>query len=317
MPARSSFLFLVLAGLLWGTGGVTGHALADASGLAAPAIGAYRIGLGGLLLVLPRAFRKPMPPGAWPRIAATGALAAVFQSAYFASVAIGTVSAATLITIGSAPIFVVIAEAVHRRRRPAPRELRPVVAGVAGLALLVGAPAGGASLAAGVAAACLAALSGLAFAAFTMLGRRPLPAGGGRTIEQQDVTGYGFLAGGVGLALVIAPFTSLQFQPTGRSLLLLALFAVVPTALAYTLFFRGLRHATAATATVVALLEPLTGTALAIWIFGDRLGLLGGVGAALLLLSVLDAGRAQLVQVTPAEPGQASGPGPADHAGRR
>jgi DME family drug/metabolite transporter len=293
MPARSShysFLLLVLAGLLWGTGGVTGHALADTSGLSAPAIAGYRLGLGGLLLVVLLSLQRIRPRrGTWPAILVTAALASVFQSAYFGAVALGTVSTATLITIGSAPIFVVLLQAIRHRRRPGLLEIRPVLLGVIGLGLLVGSPAAGSSLGASLAGAGLAALSGAAFAVFTLFGRRA-----GAVADQQAVTGYGFLIGGCVIALIIVPFQRLTFPASASSIGLLVLFATVPTALAYTLFFRGLRDASAATATVVALLEPLTGTVLAVIIFGDRLSWSGVVGAALLLLSVLDAGRGQL-----------------------
>lgn len=294
---RKSFALLVCAGLLWGTGGITGRALADSSGLAPGAVAAYRLGLGGtLLIVIQLARRRRLPRGraSWARIVAVAVLAAIFQSAYFAAVAAGTVSSATLITIGSAPIFVVAAETVRGRRWPGGGAVRPVLLGVAGLALLVGAPAGATSVGASIGAAAFAATSGAAFAGFTILGRRPLV-----DIDEMSVAGYGFFVGGVGLALATAPFASLSFEPSAHNLSLLVLFATVPTALAYTLFFIGLRESSAATATVVALLKPLTATLLAIVFFGDRLTGPGAVGALLLLLSVVDAGRTQLRQAGP------------------
>jgi drug/metabolite transporter, DME family len=290
---RTSFALLVAAGLLWGTGGLTGRALADSSGLSPGAVAAYRLGLGGaLLIILAIGRRRPRPRGRaqWMRISAVAALAATFQCAYFAAVAAASVSAATLITIGCAPIFVVIAQAVRSRQRPSRSVIRPVVTGVVGLALLVGAPAGGGGLAASLGGAALAAVSGAAFAGFALLGRHPLP-----DIDELSVAGYGFLLGGLGLATGTLPFASLGFAPSARNLGLLVLLATVPTALAYALFFRGLRQATAAIATVVALLEPLTATVLAVIFVGDRLTALGAVGAVLLLASVLDAGRTQLI----------------------
>ncbi len=286
MNARNSFFLLVLAGVLWGTGGVTGHGLADTTGLSAPAIAAYRLGIGGLILVLLLMVRRPaLRSMAGPPILVTAVLAALFQCAYFAAVAVGAVSTATLITIGSSPIFVLLFQAIRDRRWPAAGPLRTVGIGVVGLALLVGSPAAGSTLAASLGGAGLAALSGAAFAVFTMYRARP------STYDPAVTTGFGFLLGGILIALVVVPFTPLTFHPSGHSLGLLLLFATVPTALAYTLFFRGLAGASASVATVVALLEPLTGTVLAIIIFGDRLTWLGIIGAVLLLLSVVDAGR--------------------------
>lgn len=293
---------LLLAGLLWGTGGVTGRALADATDLGAPAIAGYRLSLGGAVLVallLARRCRIPRSAPGWRRIMSVAVLAATFQCTYFAAVQVATVSTATLIAIGSAPMFVVTVEALRARRWPSWHTGRPVLTGVAGLTALVGVPAAGTTLTASITGAALAASSGAAFAAFTLLGRRPLIG-----VDEPTVTGYGFLIGGAGLALVASPFLSLSFAPTPRSLALLLLLATVPTAAAYTFFFRGLRGATASTAAVVALLEPLTGTVLAVILFGDRLSVPGVVGAVLLLASVLDAGRSQLQRADNAVTGQ-------------
>jgi len=296
---NTAFFLLVAAGLLWGTGGVTGHALAGATGLAAPAVAAYRIGLGGLVLVLTRGFgRRAHPKGWWRPVAVTAVLAAAFQACYFSAVALGTVSTATLVTIGSAPLFVLAAESRHRR--PSLAELRPAGLGVLGLTLLIGTPAAGASLGSSLLGAGLAATSGATFAGFTLYRAKATDG-----VDEELVTGYGFLAGGLLLAAVTAVFTPVTFGLTARAAALLLVLATVPTALAYTLYFRGLAGATAAAATVVALLEPLTATVLAVTLFGDHLGRPGWFGAALLLLSVLDTGRQHArrpVRVGPAEP---------------
>lgn len=92
------------------------------------------------------------------------------------------------------------------------------------------------------------------------------------------------------LALVAAP---LGFQPAVASLGLLAVLGTLPTAVAYTLYFRGLRSAAPTTASLMALLEPLTGALLAALILGDRLGPSGLAGAASLTTAV------SLAAVTP------------------
>jgi DME family drug/metabolite transporter len=56
---------------------------------------------------------------------------------------------------------------------------------------------------------------------------------------------------------------------------------------AYTLYFRGLRSASASTAALLTLLEPLTGAILAAVILGDRLGVSGMAGAAILAAAVV------------------------------
>ena len=60
-----------------------------------------------------------------------------------------------------------------------------------------------------------------------------------------------------------------------------------PTAVAYTLYFRGLRSAAASTAALLTLLEPLTGAILAALLLGERLSATGIAGAALIATAVI------------------------------
>jgi DME family drug/metabolite transporter len=116
----SGLAFLVLAGTLWGTGGLTGSLLAHHTGLSSAAVATYRLGTGGLLLVLFLLLtgrRLPRGRRAWTRITVLGLLAAAFQASYFASVARVSVSLATLLTIGASPVLVVLTETVTARRR--------------------------------------------------------------------------------------------------------------------------------------------------------------------------------------------------------
>jgi DME family drug/metabolite transporter len=56
---------------------------------------------------------------------------------------------------------------------------------------------------------------------------------------------------------------------------------------AYAAYFRGLRTTPAGTAALMALLEPLVGTVLAVLILGDRLGPAGVAGAAPLIVALV------------------------------
>src|SRR5438270_204121 len=111
-PSAGLF-YLVISGLLWGTGGLTGSLLGRVAGLSAIAVAACRLTAGGVLIVCYlTAARKTWPSGraAWARITVIGLLAAIFQSCYFAAVSLTSVPLATLITIGAAPVIVLGAE---------------------------------------------------------------------------------------------------------------------------------------------------------------------------------------------------------------
>ena len=95
------------------------------------------------------------------------------------------------------------------------------------------------------------------------------------------------------LALVAAVLGGgLRFQPGLVSIGLLAALGIGPTAVAYTLYFRGLRKAPASTAALLSLIEPLTAAVLAALVLGDRLSATGIAGAVMLLAAVIRTVRA-------------------------
>ncbi|GIM95919.1 EamA family transporter [Paractinoplanes toevensis] len=285
LEGRKTWL-LVLAGCLWGTGGLTGSLLARHTGLAAPSIAAYRLAVGGLILLL---FVRNRPRGraAWTRIVVLGLLAAEFQACYFAAVSKVSVSLATLITIGASPVLVLAVESLTGRRKADRGALGTAGLAVIGLTLLIGVPSSGQDLTTVLSGAGFALLAAGGFAAMTVIGSRPVPG-----LDEMASTGFAFTLG----AAVLAAGTSalgggLGFTPDRPALGLLLLLGAGPTAIAYAAYFRGLRTARAGTAALMALLEPLVGTALSVLVLGDRLGPAGIAGAALLLTALVLEGR--------------------------
>jgi DME family drug/metabolite transporter len=276
---------LVAAGLLWGTGGLTGSLLGRSSGLPALSVAAYRLTAGGTLIIVFLVLTgRGWPSGraAWTRVTAIAGLAAVFQSCYFTAVSLTSVSLATLVTIGSAPVLVLAAERVWGSRRIG--RLAGCATGLAltGLALLAGLPSGGFPESAVLASAGMAVLAAAGFATLTLVSARPAAG-----LDDLAATGFGFALGGLVLLPVAAAFGGIGFTPGPVTLGLLAALGTGPTAVAYTLYFRGLRTAPAGIAALLSLLEPLTGTVLAALILGDRLGPTGIVGAVILAMALI------------------------------
>jgi drug/metabolite transporter, DME family len=275
----SGLLCLVAAGLLWGTGGLTGTLLGRVTGLPPLTIAAYRLLAGGaLILVFLAVTGRPSAPAgraAWTRVAVVGLLAALFQCCYFWAVWLTSVSMATLVTIGSAPVIVQVASRLLGR----PSSARPATTGLAlaGLALLVGLPGGGLREGAMAASGALALVAACGFATLTLVGATPVAG-----LDELATIGYGFTAGGAALMVVAALTSGVAFAPHPAALGLLLALGTGPTALAYTLYFRGLRAVPASTATLLSLLEPLTGTILAVLLLGNRLDLAGVAGAVML-----------------------------------
>lgn len=318
---RFSMLYLTLSGVLWGTGGLLGSLLGQVTGVSPLAVACIRLLVGGGLMVafllLTRA-RRPRGRAAWTRIAVNGLLSALFQGCYFGAISLTSVSLATLVTIGAAPVIVAAAERIRGGR---PLGLAGVLTqglALAGLILLVGGPVltGGASTGTGAAGAgtsgpvtmlagCgLALLSAAGFAAITLIGSSPVPG-----LRDLTVNGYGFTLGGV----ILVPFAAAAGGFGSRAGLttpellaaggLLAGLVIGPTAVAYTLYYRGLRAESASTAALLTLLEPLTAAIGGAVLLGDRLGAAGIVGALILGAALV---RAALAPAA----GETSAPGP-------
>jgi drug/metabolite transporter, DME family len=284
----SGVSFLVLAGILWGTGGLFGRLLGDATGLSSLAVATYRLSVGGLLLLgylLVRGARLPRSRAAWARVAAVGALAALFQVSYFAAVWFTSVSMATLVTIGSSPVLVLLV----RPRSADRRGLVAVGLALAGLLLLIGVPTdGGPSAGAVLAGTACALVAAAGFTAMSLLGARPAPG-----LDAMTTAGAGFTFGGALLAPLAVTTSGLAFAPTPASIGLLLAFGLVPTAVAYTCYFRGLRSAPAGVGVLMALLEPVTAAVLSAVLLGDRLGASGVAGGLLLCVALVLTARAQ------------------------
>jgi len=285
----TSTLCLVLSGLLWGTGGLIGTLFGRAAGLSALSVAAYRLLAGGGLIVaflILTGRRRPSGRAAWTRIIVIGLLSALFQGCYFAAIALTSVSLATLVTIGGTPVIVAVIEQARGRRTLDRAGVITIALALAGLALLVGRPGGGFSETAVLASAGLALLSAAGFAAVTLLGASPVPG-----LDELTLNGFAFSLGGLALLPLAALGGGLAFRPGPASAGLLAALGIGPTAVAYTLYFYGLRRASASTAALLSLIEPLTAAVLGALLLGNRLSATGMAGAVLLLAAVVRAVR--------------------------
>jgi DME family drug/metabolite transporter len=271
-------ILLACAGLLWGTGGLAGALLHTHTGLHPVAVAAYRLLIGGAAATATLlALRTPVPRNrpAILRLLTAGTLLGLFQAGYFAAVSLTSVSLATLLTIGSAPVFVALASGERSRRT-----VTAVALSVFGLALLAGSPGvdPGWKTTAGVA---LSLATGAVFATLTLVSRRPVEG-----LTSGATTAWGLLIGGV-LLLPFALPTGMTMPLTPEALLSAAYLGLIPTALAYGAYFTGLRTSPPTTAALASMLEPLTATTLAILLLDDPVTPFTVVGAACLTTALL------------------------------
>jgi DME family drug/metabolite transporter len=283
--SRRGFPLVVLASLCWGTSGVSGRIVAERAGLGPLDIAWHRMAIGAVVLLalhlLTRRRRAgtavALTRGTVARLLLIGAGLAAYQLAYFAAVASAGVSIATLVALGLAPLLIAVGGTLLGHGRPDGATMAALVVALVGLVLLVGISAGVGTGTAVVLGALLAVGSALGYAVVTLAGSG-VPAG-------VPVTLAGF-AGGAVLLTPVALATGLRFTTEPGALAVLLYLGIVPSALAYTLFFAGLRSVPGAVASIVTLLEPLTATALAIAFLGERLAPAALAGGLLVLAAV-------------------------------
>jgi drug/metabolite transporter, DME family len=283
--ARRGFLLVVLAAVLWGTSGVSGRVVLDRTDLGPLDIAWHRMAIAAVALgvahVLTRR-RRAASPSAHPtrgtvvRLVLVAIGLAAYQLAYFAAVTSAGVSIATLVALGLAPLLIAVGATLLGHGRPDVATMVALTAALVGLVLLVGISAGEAGTAV-VLGALLATGSALGYAVVTLAGG-VVPAG-------VPVTLVGF-AGGAVLLTPVALAVGMRFTTEPIALATLIYLGVVPSALAYALFFAGIKTVPGAVASIVTLLEPLTATALATTFLGERLSLGALTGGLLVLAAV-------------------------------
>ena len=267
-----------LAAISWGTTGSVTAVLVERAGAGALVIAAVRMAVAAVLLLLLARASGPLrvARGDRWRCAALGACMAAFQACYFKAVTMTGIAIAALIAICSAPLIIAVLAAATLGERVTARVAVALGLGVMGTALLIVGPRTTADLSprflAGVALAFAAAL---AYALYVVLAKATLA----RT-PPLPLAGVTFTVA----ALALAP--ALGRPGVGQQIALgwpwLLYLGAVTTAAAYAIYTIGLRHVTASVAGVASLMEPLTATLLGVWLFGERLGAAGVVGALLL-----------------------------------
>jgi DME family drug/metabolite transporter len=282
--SRRGFLLVVLAALCWGTSGLSGRVVADRSDLSPLDVAWFRLAIGAVVLLAGWAVtarrRTPGAPVGRPvvvRLVLVAAGLAAYQLAYFSAVARAGVSIATLVALGLAPLLIAVGAALLGHGRPSRTTLTALVAALVGLVLLVGVSAGADGGTAVLLGTLLATGSAAGYSVVT-LASSDVPAG-------VPVTLIGFGGGALLLTpAVLAAGFAVPTDPVAVAVLLYL--GLVPSALAYALFFTGVRAVPGAVASIVTLLEPLTATALATAFLGERLAP-GAVAGGLLLLAAV------------------------------
>ncbi|RII14019.1 putative inner membrane transporter YicL [Streptomyces sp. YIM 130001] len=283
LPVGRGLLYLIVAGVAWGTAGAAASLVFRASDLGPVALSFWRCA-GGLVLLLgalalrPDAVRGRVRVG---RTALLGGCLALFQTAYFAAVEVTGLAVGTVVTLGAGPVLIAMGARLAMSERLGRGGVAAVAGALTGLVVMVLGDGGATVRPWGV---VLALLSASGYAVMTLLTRFWGRDGGA---DAYTTTAWTFgmaalcllpLAGWEGLVPHTAEHASVLW--------LLLYIAAVPTALAYALYFAGAAVVRSATVSVIMLLEPVSAAVIAVVLLGEELTAGTVVGTLLMLAAV-------------------------------
>ncbi|MEU8134006.1 DMT family transporter [Streptodolium elevatio] len=262
---------ILAACLLWGS---TGTAASFAPrGANSAAVGCAGLVFGGLLLFVTTRGCVALVRAASGRdrlaLLVGAAAVAAYPLTFYPAVSRTGVAVATVVALGSAPVFAGLVERASFgiRRRLA------TAAAVAGCALLVvGQESGG--VRADALGVGLALVAGLAYAVYASVGARMITRG--HAARPALAVMFAVAAAAVAPLVVAEGWWLADVRGTAVALHL----AVLTTCVAYTLFGLGLRHTTAVVATSLTLAEPAAAAVLAVVVLGEQLTAISWAGLA-------------------------------------
>ncbi|MCA1065597.1 EamA family transporter [Rossellomorea aquimaris] len=277
MKEKVSPFFILLSAVLWGTTGTT-QALAPAT--AHPiAIGAARLAVGGLFLLLLVLIRGNLNVKHWPiRITVVASLSmAVYQPLFFSAVTITGVAIGTVVAIGSAPVLSGFLEWIYYRKRPNMIWWCSTFLSIIGCFMLF---MNKESIYVDPVGIVMALGAGLSFAIYTLVSRKLVEA-----YSSLSVVAVVFSLSAVWLSPFLFMY-DMSWIASVRGVSISLHLGIMATGIAYFLFAKGLTYVSTSTAVTLALAEPLTAALLGVMLLGESLNLTSWTGIFLLMLGI-------------------------------
>lgn len=280
--AVKGVIAIVIASFLWGT---TGTAAQLAPAISPLAIGAFAMGVGGVLLCLSarNVLLKDMHVLRSKPLAflCGSACVAIYPLAFYSAMRLSGVAIGTVVSIASAPLFAALFEYFLSRKTVTLTWLFSFLLGAAGIALLAMGKSQSAleiqaSQSNQILGIVLGLVAGLTYAGYSWAAKLLIDTGANSKSAMAALFGCA--------AMLLLP--SLLY--TGQNLFANTIntsvslyMAVVPMFLGYLLFGYGLRTTEASKATLITLIEPLVATLFAVFLIGEIFEPTGWIGMIL------------------------------------
>ncbi|NMH60567.1 DMT family transporter [Alteromonas ponticola] len=280
-------LAIVAASILWGTTGTAATFAADVNPLA---IGAFAMGIAGILMSF-SAFASLRDDAInmleRPYLVVFGSVCvALYPLAFYSSMWWSGIAIGTVISLASAPFFAALLERLICKKSISPQWWVCFFVGATGMTLLslgkipdthdtnIGSR--------GAWGVLLGLVAGLTYAGYSWAARELINHG-----VQAKSSLAGIFGGAAILLLPSLFFTGDNLFASKVSTYVLIYMAVIPMFLGYLLFGYGLKSMHASDATLLTLIEPVVATLLAIYLLGEAFNVVGWIGMVMISLCLI------------------------------
>lgn len=271
------YIFVLFGAILWGTTGTAQTFLPDS---AHPfIISAGRSASGGLfLLILLVLFKKiQFLSWAWKQTLYAAICISLFQLLFFSSVRLTGVAIASVVAIGSAPVFSGLIEWIFLKMRPTKIWGGSTALAIIGCLFLF-VTKGEANI--NPLGILYSLVAGLIFALYTMTSKSLL--------QKEDAISVVAMTFSLS-ALLLTPFYfifDVSWLKDAGNVGIIFYLGIATTSIAYVLYGWGLRKIPASSALTLSLAEPTTAALLGVIVVGELLSATSWVGIGLLLGSI-------------------------------
>jgi drug/metabolite transporter (DMT)-like permease len=263
-PRRNGILFIVIAALLWSTGGIGIKYVVDS----ALKVTFYRSVFAAitLFLVFPRDVRVKPTPAFLAAIVSYGATLTTFV------IATKLTTAANAIFLQYAGVvWVLILAPLVLHEKMQRRDVIAIVVAMTGMALFFV----GKFEARGMSGNAMALLSSIFFATMILALRR-----------EHEKSRAAVTWGNIVLAMAIFPFVANDLALTTKSFLALLFLGVFQIGIAYAFFVKGLRYVTATQASLTGMLEPIANPIWVLLFLGEKPSVYAIAGGVIVLVAI-------------------------------
>lgn len=291
-PATGGIVWLVIAALIWGTVGVSSALLNRVESTPPMMIAFLRLGFSAPFLLSLAWFTTRRNPfrltrREWLYYGAMGLAMACYQVTYFFAIPMAGVTLVVVLALCSSPLMVALLSIPVFKEKLTGRTMLALALAISGTVLLaLSGNSSGGEKPQFLLGAVLALATGLAYSVLVIFSklssRHP-------EMERGPVqpVAIAFTLAAVLLLVVALATGSFKLDMAPGVWLIGAYLGLVPTGVAYVIFFKGIAGASATAASITTMLEPSVAALLAWLLLQEQLTLGSLAGSALLLASVL------------------------------